>query len=146
MMPNPRRAMADPRVTDVQGPFGPVRVPSITGCGTRIAARPVFMRFIHARFAVVLTLLAPSIAAAQTPPKEPPPLWDVQVGASFVGASGNSETSTLGADFSFHRRWPLWQVESAATAVRATDRDIRTAERYVGSLRADRVLWPRIGL
>ena len=93
----------------------------------------------------VLLGLAAS-AAAQTPPKEPPPLWDVQVGAAFVGTSGNSETSTIGADFGFHRRWPLWQVESAATAIRATDHDTRTAERYVGSLRADRALWPRIGL
>src|SRR5260370_40891166 len=102
---------------------------------------------MNSQGAVAMTVLRglASSAAAQTPPKEPP-LWDVQVGAAFVGSSGNSETSTIGADFGFHRRWPLWQVESAATAIRATDHDTRTAERYVGSLRADRALLPRIGL
>src|SRR5437763_6545077 len=93
----------------------------------------------------VLLGLAAS-AAAQTPPKEPPPLWDVQVGAAFVGTSGNSDTSTIGADFSLHRRWPVWQVESAATAVRASDHGIRTAERYIGLVREDRTLGPRVKL
>ena len=53
------------------------------------------------RRALVLCLTLSSIAgsaAAQVPPKEPPPLWDTQIGASFVGTSGNSDTSTFGAD------------------------------------------------
>src|SRR3954454_2000638 len=88
-----------------------------------------------------------SDALAQTPPpKEPPPLWDVQLGASFVGTSGNSDTTTLGADFSAHRRWPLWKIESTATAVRTTDRGTRTAERYLGAFRGDRRLTSRIDL
>src|SRR5437763_1021152 len=96
-------------------------------------------------FAVILLGWA-TITGAQTPPKEPPPLWDVQVGAAFVGTSGNSDTSTIGADFSLHRRWPVWQVESAATAVRASDHGIRTAERYIGLVRGDRTLGPRVKL
>lgn len=72
-------------------------------------------------------------AAAQAP--EPPPLWETQAGASFVGASGNSETSTVGADFRALRHWPGWQVESDATAVRTTDRGTQTGERYLASLR-----------
>jgi putative salt-induced outer membrane protein YdiY len=90
---------------------------------------------------------ASSGALAQTPPpKEPPPLWDVQLGASFVGTSGNSDTSTFGADFSAHRRWPLWKIESTATAVRTTDRGVRTAERYLGGFRGDRKLTSLIDL
>jgi putative salt-induced outer membrane protein len=88
-------------------------------------------------------------AAAQTPapaPKEPPPLWDVQVGASFVGTSGNSDTSTAGADFSAHRRGLVWQIESTATAVRAATADLTTAERYLGQIQALRKLTPIIGL
>ena len=104
------------------------------------------MRFIHARFAVVLTLLAPSIAAAQTPPKEPPPLWDVQVGASFVGTSGNSDTSSTGADFALHRRWPVWQIESAASAVKTSSQSVETAERYLFGLRGQRKLTSILGL
>src|SRR5712692_3770255 len=84
-----------------------------------------------------------SLAAAQTPP---PPVWDTQVGASFVGTSGNSETSSIGADFSLHRRWPVWQLESAATAVRTSDHGVGTAERYLGGIRVQRKLGSIVGL
>jgi len=88
-------------------------------------------------------------AAAQTPaaaPKEPPPLWDAQVGASFVGTSGNSDTSSVGADFGAHRRGFVWQIESSATAVRVSTNDLKTAERYLGQVQAKRKLTPIIGL
>ena len=86
-------------------------------------------------------------AAAQAPaPPPPPPLWDAQVGASFVGTSGNSETSTVGANFGAHRRGLVWKIESEATAVRSSSLDETTAERYLGLLRAARKLTPIIGL
>src|SRR3989442_3595551 len=82
---------------------------------------------------IILLALLAIPAWAQTPaPKEPTPLWDVQVGASFVGTTGNSETSSTGADFLLHRRWRVWQIESTATAVRTSDPDVLTAERYLG--------------
>jgi putative salt-induced outer membrane protein YdiY len=87
-----------------------------------------------------------SSVAAQTPPKEPPPLWDTQLGAAFVGTSGNSDTTTVGADFSMHRRWPVWQIESMATAVRTTDRGLRTAERYLAAVRGQRKLTSVLGV
>jgi putative salt-induced outer membrane protein YdiY len=106
--------------------------------------RPVIMK---SRWLIAACLLCGAgNAAAQAPAKEPPPVWDVQVGAAFVGTSGNSDTSTIGADFGAHRRWTIWQIESAATVIRATDRGTRTAERYLASLRGDRALAPRIGL
>ena len=86
-------------------------------------------------------------AAAQAPaPPPPPPLWDAQVGASFVGTSGNSDTSSLGANFGAHRRGLVWKIESEATAVRSSSLDVTTAERYLGLLRAARKLTPIIGL
>jgi putative salt-induced outer membrane protein YdiY len=85
-------------------------------------------------------------AAAQTPPKEPPPLWDVQVGASFVGTSGNSDTASTGADFAAHRRGLVWLVDSTATAVRTNSDDVTTAERYLGMLRGQRKLTSIVGL
>ncbi len=89
-------------------------------------------------------------AAAQTPaaapPKEPPPLWDVQIGASFVGTSGNTDTSSLGADFGAHRRGAIWQIESTATAVHVATSDVTTAERYLGQVQLKRKLTPIIGL
>jgi putative salt-induced outer membrane protein YdiY len=96
-------------------------------------------------FLIIIAFLAPAAAAAQTPPP-PPPLWDVQIGASFVGTSGNSDTSSAGADFGLHRRWLVWQMESAASAVRTSNQDVRTAERYLGALRGQRKLTPLFGL
>jgi putative salt-induced outer membrane protein len=94
----------------------------------------------------IWSLAAASVAAAQAPPKEPPPLWDVQIGASFIGTSGNSDTSSAGADFALHRRWPVWQIEATATAVRSSNGNIDTAERYLAGFRGQRKLTERIGL
>jgi len=91
---------------------------------------------------VVIVSVGPG-AEAQAPAAaapEPPPIWDVQIGASLVGTSGNSDTDTLGADLGLHRRWPVWQIESTATAVRASVDGTQTAERYLGSFRATRTL------
>jgi putative salt-induced outer membrane protein YdiY len=95
---------------------------------------------------VIVCLGVASVARAQDPAKEPPPLWDMQVGASFVGTSGNSQTATFGGDFAGHRRGAIWQIESTATAVRSDDHDIRTAERYIGTFRGSRKLTDIMGL
>jgi putative salt-induced outer membrane protein YdiY len=99
---------------------------------------------------VLLLCLTAHPAFAQTPPpappKEPPPLWDVQVGASFVGTTGNSDTSATGADFAAHRRGLVWKIDSTATAVRTSDHGVNTAERYLGMLRGQRALTPIVGL
>ena len=95
-------------------------------------------RHAHA-IAVLSMLLAAETAQAQAP-TEPPPLWDSQIGASFVGTSGNTDTGTIGADFAYHGRWPVWKVESTATAIRASDSGRLTAERYLAALRGSRKL------
>src|SRR5262245_37729475 len=83
---------------------------------------------------------------AQTPPPDAPPLWDIQVGASFVGTSGNSDTASTGADFSAHRRGLVWLIDSTASAVQTNTDDETTAERYLASLRGQRKLTKIIGL
>lgn len=104
------------------------------------------MRPLRPLLCLVGMLSSAAVTSAQTPApaKEPPPLWDVQLGASFVGTSGNSDTTTLGSDFSMHRRWPLWKIEASATVVRTTDNGKKTAERYLGAFRGDRKLTDRI--
>jgi putative salt-induced outer membrane protein YdiY len=95
------------------------------------------------RFALLLLCLTAHPLFAQAlpaAPPPPPPIWDVQVGASFVGTNGNSDTSSTGADFSLHRRWPVWQIESTATAVRTSASDVETAERYLAGFRGQRAL------
>jgi putative salt-induced outer membrane protein YdiY len=88
------------------------------------------------------------IVAAQPPPAtpapEPPPEWDVQLGAAFVGTSGNSDTSSFGASFEAHRRWLLWQMDAVAGAVQTSSNDVQTAEQYFAGLRAKRKLTERI--
>jgi len=100
------------------------------------------------RLLILVLFLAPALpAAAQAPaPPPPPPLWDAQVGASFVGTNGNSDASSVGADFGAHRRGLVWKIDSEATAVRSSSLDVKTAERYLGLLRAARKLTPIIGL
>ena len=95
-------------------------------------------------FALLVICASPAIA--QTPPKEPPPLWDAQVAASFVGTSGNSDTASTGADFSAHRRGEVWLIDAAATAVVTRSNDVRTAERYFGMARGQRKLSGLLGL
>src|SRR2546430_15207818 len=87
----------------------------------------------------------PTPPAAPAPPP-PPPLWAAQIGASFVGTSGNSDTASTGADFAAHRRGLVWQTESSATAVRTSSLDVTTAERYLGMLRVQRKLTPIVGV
>src|SRR5215469_17757097 len=77
--------------------------------GTRVApgSAPMTRHAVLFLFAFLMLLCAgPAFAQAPAePPKEPPPpLWDLQVGASFVGTSGNSDTASTGADFAGHRR------------------------------------------
>jgi putative salt-induced outer membrane protein YdiY len=82
-------------------------------------------------------------APAAAPPPPPPPLWDIQLGAAFVGTSGNSDTSTTGADFSAHRRGLIWQLEATAKAVHTSSDNETTAERYLGDVRGRRTLTDR---
>jgi putative salt-induced outer membrane protein YdiY len=97
-------------------------------------------------FVCALLMAGATSAPAQTPPSEPPPLWDAQIAASFVGTSGNSNTGSTGADFSAHRRGALWLIDSSATAVVTRSNGVKTAERYLGMLRGARKLTPIVGL
>jgi putative salt-induced outer membrane protein YdiY len=118
---------------------------------------------VSARTALVLLLalamsFGPANAFGQAPIPPPPlpappplppgplPLWDAQIAASFVGTSGNSDTSSFGADFSAHRRGLTWQLEGGASAVRSTTSDVKTAERYLGQVRGQRTLTAILGL
>jgi putative salt-induced outer membrane protein YdiY len=94
-------------------------------------------------------IAAAGAAVAQVPPPaapdpDAPPVWDVQLGASFVGTSGNSETSSVGANLEAHQRWPVWIVDVVASAVRTSQNSIQTAEQYMGGARVRRSLNDRI--
>ena len=114
-----------------------------------VAPRPFSMSTrVLVRYTVIwgMVLGIPGAARAQPPAPEPPPVWETQVGASFVGTSGNTDTTTFGADFSQINRWRVWQLESGAAAIRTTDHDVRTAERYLAAIRGKRQLTTILGL
>src|SRR5262245_24688687 len=95
---------------------------------------------------LVIGLLSVSRFTTAQPLLEPPPLWDVAVGGSFVGTSGNADTSTFGADLALHRRWIAWQVEGAAATISTSDAGDQIAERYLAAARANRQLSTIIGV
>ena len=82
--------------------------------------------------------------APTSPSEEPPPLWDVQFGASYVGTNGNSRSSSFGANFEGHRRWPLWIVDGVAGTVQSRANGVETAAQSFGGVRAKRTLTERI--
>lgn len=104
------------------------------------------MNVRHACFlAILITVGAAAMAAAQ--PAAPPPAKpdegpgsDTQVGASFVGNSGNASTSTFGADFSTNYRQPPWRFEAGASATRNSGDNVQTVERYLENARIKRDL------
>jgi len=97
--------------------------------------------------AVLITTASAAAAFAQpqapsTKPDEGPGS-DTQLGASFVGNSGNAQTATLGADFSTNYRAAPWRFEAAASAVRNSGRDVAVpVNRYLENARIKRDLTP----
>jgi hypothetical protein len=87
----------------------------------------------------VACLFACSIAAsalAQPPKPDDGPGSDTQLGASFVGNTGNANTATLGADFSTNYRRPPWRFEAAASAVRNSGDNVLPVQRYLENARS----------
>jgi putative salt-induced outer membrane protein len=92
---------------------------------------------------LVALVAATGRASAQAPAEAPPP-WEVKLGASFVGTSGNSDTSSTGANFDAYRQWEVWRLEGTASAVLTDQNGEQTAEQYLAAGRTKRRLTDRI--
>jgi putative salt-induced outer membrane protein YdiY len=92
----------------------------------------------------VVALFAATGRASAQAPAEPPVPWELKLGASFVGTSGNSDTSSTGADFDAYRQWDVWRLEGAASAVLTSQDGEQTAEQYLAGIRGKRSLTDRI--
>ena len=100
-------------------------------------------------FAILINVAVAAVAAAQPPLPPPPkpdegPGSDTQLGAAFVGNSGNANTATLGADFSTNYRQPPWRFDAAASATRNSGDNVANVERYLENARIKRDLTPII--
>ena len=90
------------------------------------------MRALALASAAAVSMLLARPAAAQD---APPPLWEVELGASFVGTSGNAQTSSTGVNVKVHRHWTAWQIESLTTAIRTKEDGLEAKGRYVTSFK-----------
>ena len=93
----------------------------------------------------VAALLATPVMA-QEEEEAPEPLWTSSLGLSYVGTSGNTDTSSLGLDFKSERRPTPWGLSVVATFTRAEDGDTVTAENYLIGGRGSRQLNDRWSL
>lgn len=105
---------------------------------------------MSARLAFLGGLLSAAIAAGQapcpcpTPPPAGPPLWSGKADVSYAATSGNTDTSSLGANLELSYRPAPWTVTLKGAFLRAETDDVTTAESYAASLRGSRDLTPRV--
>ena len=90
--------------------------------------------------------LAAALVCRAAAADELKPIWDLKLGLSYVATSGNSQTSTLGANVDYTRRFELWSLAAFASAVNAAKDGSTSAERYVAGARANYPLTPRLAL
>lgn len=96
--------------------------------------------------AAAVVLLVAALLAASPATAQEDNAWSGTLGLSFVTTSGNSDTTTLGLDLGLKRTPDPWGWELAAFFLRSEQDGETTAERYGGSLRADRKLDERWSL
>jgi len=105
-------------------------------------------RSIAATLVLVAVLSAGPVTAQDDTAEEaaPEPLWTNALGLSYVGTSGNTDTSSLGFDFKSERRPTPWGMSLVASFTRAEDDSEITAEQYLVGGRATRALNDRWSL
>jgi len=94
----------------------------------------------------IVALIAAPVGAQEEEEAAPEPNWVNSLGLSYVGTSGNTETSSLGLDFKSQRRPTPWGLDLAASFTRADDSGVTTAEQYYVGGRALRQLSERWSL
>lgn len=100
-------------------------------------------RIGHLTLLVALLVTLPVAAQETGEEAEPEPNWTNELGLSYVGTSGNTETSSLGLDFKSERKPTPWGLNLAATFTRAEDGGTVTAEQYYVGARGSRELSER---
>ena len=93
---------------------------------------------------VVLALTAiPAVAQEGEEEAAPEPNWKNELGLSYVGTSGNTDTLSLGLDYKGNRKPTPWGLDLVASFTRAEDGGVVTAEQYYAGARGIRELSDR---
>jgi len=82
--------------------------------------------------AIMVSLLAaaPVLADGAAEEAKPEPNWTNSLGLSYVGTSGNTDTSSFGLDYKGERKPTPWGLNLFASFTRAEDGGVVTAEQY----------------
>lgn len=94
----------------------------------------------------VLGLAASAASAQDAPPAPtptPPPLWSGKAEVSYVGTSGNTDTSSLGGSVQVDYRPQPWEFTLKGAVIQAETDDVTTAESFAVDFRASRLLSER---
>jgi putative salt-induced outer membrane protein len=89
---------------------------------------------------LVAALAAWPAMAQEEGDESPEPNWVNSLGLSYVGTSGNTDTSSLGLDFKSTRKPTPWGLDFSASFTRADDNGVTTAEQYYVGGRGIRAL------
>jgi putative salt-induced outer membrane protein len=101
------------------------------------------MRRLFLIFGLVFVVGTVPVLAQEAEEEEPEPAWVGSLGLSWVATSGNTDTSSIGADFALDRKPEPWGLSLIARGNRAEDQGAKTAENYLVSGRAVRALGAR---
>lgn len=95
--------------------------------------------------ALMVSMLAASPVLAEDAAEEekPEPNWTNSLGLSYVGTSGNTDTSSFGFDYKGDRKPTPWGLDLLASFTRAEDGGVVTAEQYYAGVRGLRELSER---
>ncbi len=105
-------------------------------------------RRVGAMMAVLIVAVLPSVrpVAGEEDEQGAASLWSGSLGLAYLATSGNTDTQTLGADFSMEREPTPWGLELSASFNRADENGVTTAERYTARGRGTRALGERWGV
>jgi putative salt-induced outer membrane protein len=104
------------------------------------------MKMLPAVCVPLVSILVVSTADAQTPAASPtvPPVWSGEGGLSYVHTTGNSDSTTIGGSLKVVHEVAPWKAVLTSAVLRATDREVKTAERLDAGLRLERALGARL--
>ncbi|MEP0774085.1 MAG: DUF481 domain-containing protein [Acidobacteriota bacterium] len=95
---------------------------------------------------LMCALVVAGVLGSSVPSYAQTPEWDLKLGLSYLGTSGNSRTSSTGLSANFERTWGDWKLQALASALRASDDGEKSAERLLAAARGDVTVWKELAL